>query len=278
MKKMIIVSLAIMCITGCSNSENTAPQETVVPQTPSPTVCATLSPEEYEKLDSSGSGWGMVKKKGAPPEVDANGSKLLEENNGYYMDKTGEKVLYLTFDQGYENGFTSKILDVLQKEQVPAAFFVTGPYLKNQTELIERMIAEGHIVGNHTVNHLNLPKQTTETVRQELDGLNKMCENLYGVSMHYMRPPEGEYSEKVLAISKDMGYETVMWSFAYKDWDVNIQNGADYAYNQIVPYLHDGAIILLHAVSSDNANALERVIQYAKDEGYTFKSLDDFEK
>ena len=117
--------------------------------------------------------------------------------------------------------------------------------------------------------------QTVETVKSELDGLNKMCESMYGVSMTYMRPPEGEYSEKVLAAAKDMGYKTAMWSFAYKDWDVNIQNGADYAYNQIVPYLHDGAVILLHAVSSDNADALERVIQHAKSEGYTFKSLDD---
>lgn len=282
MKKTIVIAcLAVLCLTGCGENENVnnaVGEETLQPATPSPTVCATLTPEEYEKLDSSGTGWGLVKKKGAPPEIDALGAKLLEENNGYYMDKSGAKTLYLTFDEGYENGFTSKILDVLRKEEVPAAFFVTGPYLKNQTELIRRMIDEGHIVGNHTVNHLNLPKQTVETVREELDGLSKMCESLYGVPMTYMRPPEGEYSEKVLAVAKDMGYETVMWSFAYKDWDVNIQNGADYAYNQIVPYLHDGAIILLHAVSSDNADALERVIQYAKNEGYVFKSLDDFGK
>lgn len=275
--KKLIMCVALVCLAGCAKQtdEVTLPQTTPQPQTPVPTVSATLSPKEYESLNSKGTGWGLVKKKGAPPEIDAKGAQMLENNNGFYMDKSGEKTLYLTFDEGYENGFTSKVLDVLAKENVPAAFFVTGPYLKNQTELIQRMIDEGHIVGNHTVNHLNLPMQTVETVKSELDGLNKMCESMYGVSMSYMRPPEGEYSEKVLAAAKDMGYKTAMWSFAYKDWDVNIQNGADYAYNQIVPYLHDGAVILLHAVSSDNADALERVIRHAKSEGYTFKSLDD---
>ena len=277
MKKLILIMCAILCLSGCTKkTEDICTEETTpIPHTPEPTIAATLSPTEYEQLSSKGTGWGLLKKKGAEPEIDAKGAKILEENDGYYMDKSGEKTLYLTFDEGYENGFTSKVLDVLNKEQVPAAFFVTGPYLKNQTELIRRMIDEGHIVGNHTVNHLNLPKQTVEKVKSELDELNDMCESMYGVSMSYMRPPEGEYSEKVLAAAKDAGYKTIMWSFAYKDWDVNIQNGPDYAYNQIVPYLHDGAIILLHAVSSDNADALERVIQYAKNEGYVFKSLDD---
>ena len=154
---------------------------------------------------------------------------------------------------------------------------MTGPYLENQQELVQRMIDSGHIVGNHTVNHPNLPKQSVETEQKELSDLNKMCEEMYGVSMKYMRPPEGEYSERVLAVAKDMGYRTILWSFAYKDWDINMQQGADYAFNQVTPYLHDGAILLLHAVSSDNANALEDIINYAKNEGYTFKSLDELQ-
>ena len=160
---------------------------------------------------------------------------------------------------------------------LPYMLFVTGPYLENQQELVHRMIDDGHIVGNQTVNHPNLPKQSVETAQKELSDLNKMCEEMYGVSMKYMRPPEGEYSERVLAVAKDMGYRTILWSFAYKDWDINMQQGADYAFNQVTPYLHDGAILLLHAVSSDNANALEDIINYAKNEGYTFESLDELQ-
>ena len=114
-----------------------------------------------------------------------------------------------------------------------------------------------------------------ETVQSEIDGLNAKCEELYGYKMTYMRPPEGEFSERTLAVVNDMGMKTIMWSFAYKDWDVNAQKGTDYAYESVMPYLHDGAIILLHAVSSDNAGALERIINSAKEQGYVFKSLDD---
>lgn len=231
----------------------------------------------YESLDNQGSGWGFVRRKGAPPDIPQGQINLLENNNGIYLDHSGKKTLYLTFDEGYENGYTAQILDTLAKTDTPAAFFVTGPYLEKQQDLIRRMINEGHIIGNHTVNHPNLTKQSVQTVQNELSELNKKSEELYNYTMRYMRPPEGEYSERVLKIAEDMGYTTVMWSFAYKDWDVNLQQGADYAYESVVPYFHDGAIILLHAVSSDNANALERIINTAKDEGYTFSSLDDFD-
>lgn len=277
MKKMLpLILVALITLTACGTTRNEADMINTPTASPSPepTELITPSPEKYDNMNSGGTGWGLVRKKGAPPEVEAKAEKLLEEHNGFYMDKTGEKVMYLTFDEGYENGFTSKILDVLQAENVPAAFFVTGPYLKNQTELVGRMIDEGHIVGNHTVNHLNLPKQTAEKVQSEIGELNKMCEQMYGVTMRYVRPPEGEYSEKVLAVAEDMGYKTIMWSFAYKDWDVNLQKGKDYAVSQVVPYFHNGAILLLHAVSSDNAAALEEIIRKAKDEGYEFKSLD----
>ena len=180
--------------------------------------------------DGSRTGWDGHKKS----------RELLESHNGYYIDHSGSKTLYLTFDEGYENGFTAQILDVLASENVPAAFFVTGPYLENQQELVKRMIDEGHTVGNHTVNHMNLSKQTAQKVQSEINNLNKRCAELYGVNMKYMRPPEGEYSEKVLSVAEDMGYKTILWSFAYKDWDVNLQKGEDYAFSQITPYLHDG--------------------------------------
>ena len=234
--------------------------------------------EDYSSLNGSGSGWGFVRKKGKAPEIPAAQSKMLEKYNGKYLDHSKEKNLYLTFDEGYENGFTAVILDTLAKTDTPAAFFVTGPYLEGQSELIKRMIDEGHIVGNHTVHHLNLPKQPVETVQSEITSLNDKCEELYGYKMTYMRPPEGEFSERTLAVTNDLGMKTIMWSFAYKDWDVNAQQGADHAYESVIPYLHDGAIILLHAVSSDNANALERIITEAKNEGYSFKSLDNLYK
>ena len=233
---------------------------------------------DYSALDSAGGGWGFVRKKGKAPEIPSSQSDMLERYNGKYLDHAEEKNLYLTFDEGYENGFTAVILDTLAKTNTPAAFFVTGPYLEGQGELIQRMIDEGHVVGNHTVHHLNLPKQPVETVQNEITSLNDKCEELYGYKMTYMRPPEGEFSERTLAVTNDLGMKTIMWSFAYKDWDVNAQQGADHAYESVIPYLHDGAIILLHAVSSDNANALERIINEAKNEGYSFKSLDDLYK
>lgn len=267
MKKVILVIFCTaILMSGCSS--NTA--DTVSNDVQQVNV-------SYDQMNNEGIGWGFVRKKGVPPEIPNSQKEVLRKYDCYYIDGNAPKTLYLTFDEGYENGYTSKILDVLEQTSTPAAFFVTGPYLENQQELVQRMIDGGHIVGNHTVNHPNLPKQSVETEKKELSDLNKMCEEMYGVSMKYMRPPEGEYSERVLAVAKDMGYKTILWSFAYKDWDINMQQGADYAFNQVTPYLHDGAILLLHAVSSDNANALEDIINYAKNEGYTFKSLDELQ-
>lgn len=286
MKKLVFIPLLLFSFfTGCAVSPGAPSEES----TPLPAAEMTAAPSganelpvptvpvmrDYEKMDSKGVGWGFVRKKGSVPELPEGQIKALEENGGVYIDRSGDNALYLTFDEGYENGYTAKILDTLAEKQVKAAFFVTGPYLENQTELIKRMIDEGHIVGNHTVNHLNLPKQPSATVQSELEKLNKTSEDLYGYTMRYMRPPEGEYSEKVLSIAQDMGYRTVLWSMAYKDWDVNIQRGASYAYNEVIPYLHPGAIMLLHAVSSDNTAALGDIIDTARSLGYEFRSLDE---
>ncbi len=255
---------AVLALCACGSSEEG-----------SVSSVSSASGSGYSALDPTGSGWGFVKVKGEPPELPSSQTETLESRGGIWLDHSGEKTLYLTFDEGYENGFTAVILDILQKTETPAAFFVTGPYLEKEGELIKRMIAEGHIVGNHTVHHLNLPKQPVETVQTEITELNDRCRELYGYEMKYMRPPEGEFSERTLAVTSDLGMKTVMWSFAYKDWDVNTQQGADHAYESVMPYLHDGAVILLHAVSSDNAAALEKIINAAKEEGYVFKSLDD---
>lgn len=273
MKAQLLAVITVMLLCSCApvkNSEN-MPQPTENAETDA----VETSVSDYSSMSGTSNGWGFVRKKGAPPEVTDMQDTMLTKYNGRYIDKNGGKVLYLTFDEGYENGYTALILDVLAKTDTPAAFFVTGPYLEGQGELIKRMIDEGHIVGNHTVKHLNLSVQPVETVQQEITQLNEKCKSMYGYDMQYMRPPEGAFSEKSLAVTNDLGMRTIMWSFAYKDWDVNIQKGADYAYESVMPYLHDGAIILLHAVSSDNASALERIINGAKEQGYTFKSLDN---
>ena len=162
--------------------------------------------QSYDELSSQAVNWGFVRRQNSEPDVLESDVQMLEAYDGYYIDEERPKALYLTFDEGYENGYTAKILDVLQANQVPAAFFVTGPYLENQPELIDRMIREGHIVGNHTINHINMPSASADEVISELNGLNKICMEKYGYEMKYIRPPEGSFSEKSLAASRDLGY------------------------------------------------------------------------
>lgn len=281
MKKLILSLLIFVLLAAC---EKPAPAPDTDTPAPEPTVSAQATPTptpktvDYSALDNKGSGWGFKKNKGAEPDIPAATKTLFEKYNTYYMDQRKTKTLYLTFDEGYENGYTGQILDTLKKCGVPAAFFITGPYLKTEKPLVERMLAEGHIVGNHTVHHPNLPK--LGDAGQMADELNALAEEFYEtyqVKMAYMRPPEGEFSERLLAVASDLGYKTVFWSFAYKDWDPNKQSGPDYAFSQVMPYLHDGAILLLHAVSKDNAEALERIITYAREQGYEFCSLDNLQ-
>ncbi len=232
--------------------------------------------KDFSGVENKGSGWGFVKKKGQEPEIYRSTQELFCKYNTYYIDPKREKKIYLTFDEGYENGYTAVILDVLKEENVTAAFFITAPYLEKETDLVDRMVSEGHIVGNHTVNHPNLHKLVTpQKMADELAGLNSAFYKKYGKNMEYMRPPEGEYSPRVLAVADSLGYKTIFWSFAYKDWDTKSQKGTEYAFSQVTPYLHDGAILLLHAVSSDNAGALRDIIRYAQEQGYTFASLDE---
>ncbi len=156
-----------------------------------------------------------------------------------------------------------------------AAFFITGDYLTRSGELVKRMVEEGHIVGNHTEGHKNLTKISDEEIANEISSLSERFYNECNAKMKYMRPPEGEYTRHVLSVAQNMGYKTVFWSFAYKDWLKDEVKGADYAVGQIMPYLHGGEIILLHAVSADNAKALPIVIDKAREKGYEFCSLDE---
>lgn len=233
--------------------------------------------EEINTLPNEASGWGFVKKKGQESEFTSGQKEMMEKYSCIYKGSSEEKVMYLTFDEGYENGYTGLILDTLKEKGVKAAFFITGPYLEKNFDLVKRMLDEGHIVGNHTVNHPNMPSlKNAKKMQEEIISLDLKYYETFGVHMSYFRPPEGAYSERSLASTNNLGYKTVLWSFAYKDWETNNQKGASYAYESVVPYFHNGSVILLHAVSKDNTEALGDIIDEAINQGYEFKSLDEF--
>ncbi|GLB59912.1 delta-lactam-biosynthetic de-N-acetylase [Cytobacillus sp. NCCP-133] len=231
----------------------------------------------YANYGNSPIHWGFKK---AKDEVPAEAGKpldaLLERHGSYYKGDTSKKDIYLTFDNGYENGYTGQILDVLKKENVPAAFFVTGHYLKSAPDLVKRMAAEGHIIGNHSWHHPDMTRVSDEKFIKELEMVRAETENLTGIKqMAYLRPPRGIFSERTLALAKKEGYTHVFWSLAFVDWNTDRQKGWQYSYDNIMRQIHPGCILLLHTVSKDNADALEKAIQDLKKRGYNFKSLDD---
>jgi len=192
------------------------------------------------------------------------------------MGDTSKKEIYLTFDNGYENGYTEKVLDVLKERKVPATFFITGHYLDTEADLVKRMVDEGHIVGNHSWYHPDLTTQSDEELKKELESVRLKVEELTDQKgMSYLRPPRGIFSERVLNDAKELGYTSVFWSLAFVDWKVNDQKGWRYSYDNIMRQIHPGCILLLHTVSKDNAEALDNAIVELRKQGYTFKSLDD---
>lgn len=213
---------------------------------------------------------------GQLPSINEEGFKgIVQQNGAIFLGDTKQKELYLTFDNGYENGYTAKVLDTLKAKGVPAAFFVTGHFIKDQPELVKRMASEGHIVGNHSWSHPDMTQLSSGQIQTELQKVEEQSALLTGQQqMAYLRPPRGIFSNQVLAVSKQAGYTSVFWSVAYKDWDINSQRGAAYAQDQVMRQLHPGAVILLHSVSSDNAEALGAIIDGARAQGYTFKRLD----
>lgn len=215
-------------------------------------------------------------KNNRPPATEPEYERLLEKYDGVYIGNPARKEIYLTFDNGYEAGYTASILDTLKKEKAPATFFVTGHYLTDQPELVTRMVREGHIIGNHSWGHPDLSQIGDEKYRRELAKLKEAYTRLTGKKdMYYLRPPRGTFSERSLKLARDEGYISVFWSAAYKDWIRDANRGADYAYEQIMNRIHPGAVLLLHTVSRDNSEALPRVIHDLRAQGYRFRSLDD---
>ncbi|MEF3306802.1 delta-lactam-biosynthetic de-N-acetylase [Paenibacillus sp. GYB003] len=215
-------------------------------------------------------------KNGAPASIDEEGFKdVLAKHGAIFRMDGAQKTLYLTFDNGYENGYTAAILDVLKQKRVPAVFFVTGHYIEDQPELLKRMVQEGHLIGNHSWSHPDMTQVSDEKIANELERVKTQVASITGqTEMRYLRPPRGIFSDRTLAVSKSLGYTNVFWSVAYVDWDTKKQYGAKYAYDKVVSQLHPGAVILLHSVSKDNAEAMGSIIDYAREQGYEFKRLD----
>ena len=229
--------------------------------------------------DTSELNWyyAASKEKGKIPDPPKESSSFLKDYDAYYLGDTSNKVLYLTFDEGYEKGYTSQILDTLKEVEVPAAFFVVKPYIDSQPELIKRMVAEGHLVCNHSNHHPSMASITNkEKFNKELTDVEDVFKELTGQDMpKFFRPPMGKYSKDSLAKTKDLGYKSIFWSFAYKDWLTDDQPSENFAIKKIENGVHPGGIILLHAVSETNTKVLKTVLTDLKNEGYEFKSLND---
>ncbi|MBR5239112.1 MAG: delta-lactam-biosynthetic de-N-acetylase [Clostridia bacterium] len=220
--------------------------------------------------------WGLSHAENGSQPVGNRSQAELSKYDAYYLGSPDEKVMYLTFDAGYEAGYTPQILEVLKKHQVPAAFFLVGNYLDTKPELVKQMVAEGHIVANHTTHHPDMSKiSNLENFKKELGDLEAKYYEITGQQMpKYYRPPQGKFSEENLKLAKQLGYKTVFWSLAYADWDQNQQPTHEEALKKLLPRTHNGAVILLHSTSKTNAEILDELLTKWKEMGYTFGTLD----
>lgn len=266
----------------CFYGERTGTKKTATGLEPLPEMDFTLKDmENTSGLDSTGVPYGFgVAADEKPHNVSVQNQKFFDEK-GFdavsYDAGADSKVLYLTFDCGYENGYTAKILDVLKEKNVKAAFFCSLLEVRNNHDIIARMINEGHIVGNHSTTHPDFSKLSRQEIINEIKGFDDYLRKNFGYSSFYFRYPEGKYSENSLDAINELGYKCVFWSLAYSDWDINNQKGAAYAHDTVMARVHPGAVILLHAVSSDNAGALGDIIDSARVKGYEFKTLDELD-
>lgn len=235
--------------------------------------------EQEAVITSADGDWGLsFQQEGAVPIANAS-AQYLAKYDAYYAEETDEKVIYLTFDAGYENGYTAKILDVLKKHDVKVAFFLVGNYIATSPELVKRMVAEGHVVGNHTFTHPNMNEIAAESeFKSELTGLEKAYKEVTGQNLKkYYRPPQGKYNEDNLAMARKLGYKTIFWSLAYVDWYESDQPTREEAMEKLLPRIHPGAIVLLHSTSKTNAEILDELITKWKDMGYRFESIESLE-
>jgi len=224
--------------------------------------------------------WGLhFPKDGGRPTGPVTAERL-KEFDAYFMGAEDDKVIYLTFDAGYEIDLTAGILDTLKKHEVPATFFLVGNVIRDEPELIKRMVAEGHIVGNHTMKHPDMSKiSSLESFKKELEAVEDLYKQVVGEEMpKYYRPPKGTYSETNLKHAQELGYKTIFWSVAYADWNEKKQPSKEEAFGKLLPRVHPGAVILLHNTSKTNAKIMDELITKYKEMGYRFESLDHLTK
>ena len=221
--------------------------------------------------------WGLsFQTEGAAPMGNA-GQDQLKQFGAAYLGDTSQKVLYLTFDSGYENGCTSQILDVLKAHNVKAAFFLVGNYMKRNADLVRRMAEEGHTVGNHTMHHYDMSKISDKAAfTKELTDLENLYRDITGQELaKFYRPPQGIYSEENLRIAQELGYKTVFWSLAYVDWKNDAQPSHDEAFSKLLPRTHNGAVVLLHSTSQTNAEILDQLLTQWEELGYRFGTMEE---
>jgi peptidoglycan-N-acetylmuramic acid deacetylase len=220
--------------------------------------------------------WGLSFHAEGSAPIGAAGADELRRYDAAYLGDTTDKVLYLTFDAGYENGCTAKILDTLKKHDVTAAFFLVGNYMEKNADLVRRMVDEGHIVGNHTMHHPDMSKiADREAFQKELTDLEDLFLQTTGKELpKFYRPPQGIYSGENLKMAQEMGYKTVFWSLAYVDWNNDSQPSPEYAFQKLLPRTHNGAVILLHSTSQTNARILDELLTRWKAEGYRFETVE----
>lgn len=260
----VIVLVIGISVVGVKQKENVIEENVVITS-----VDASLSNKKI--------GWGIKREPNhTQPDLGSKNKEIIDKYKGIAMGNPNDKYVYLTFDEGYEAGYTPRILQVLKDNNVKACFFLTAHFVNTQENLVKQMIQEGHTIGNHTVNHKSMPDLTDEKVKSEVMDLHTVVYQKFGYEMKYIRPPKGEFSERTISITNSLGYTSVMWSLAYDDWDENKQDREEYAKKKILDNIHPGAVILLHGNSKDNTNVLDYVIKEIKNMGYEFKTLDEF--
>ena len=257
--------------------EETKPTETTVPPTQAPTEPA-VSEDELLKLSNDAIVYGPgTASEGKVPPYAPGAQELYGKYDAHFIEDA-DNIIYLTFDCGYEfyadgKSVTGMILDVLKEKNVKAVFFVTGPYVENNPQLVQRMLDEGHALGNHSADHKQMPTLTLEEMEETILKLHNTVKDKFGYTMKFFRPPDGAFSLRSLALTQNLGYETVHWSFAYADWNTADQPDPELAKEKILSSHHDGAIYLLHAISTTNAQVLGDVIDSLRDMGYRLDQL-----
>lgn len=284
-----LIIFILLCVSGCQHqvAKEQQPKTTspaVQVQTPKTSSTPLVDPDPVVNAEETNTtvptatpySWYFTRNnQHQVPVVNQDICRRLADNNAFYVLPNNSSKIYLTFDAGYELGYTSRILNILKDNRVNAAFFITGQYLRTQPELVKRMKAEGNLVCNHTLNHPDCARISNDKMRQEIESLQEQYLKVTGQELdRYLRPPMGSYSELSLKTTNEMGYKTVFWSIAFNDWDPAKQPGSDYSYNHVITNIHPGAVILLHAVSQSDTDALDRIIKDLQSQGYVFATFE----